>query len=138
MVSCLGSVPLSDWLLAFAVDSGSFLMALVMDVVVMSHCSISIRLMVEPRTRPRPLLEGILFGEDIDTHDLTRLGLVTIFTGNTLRSFLFFNALHHLHEFVYIAFLLEPHLGSHLCLLGSESLLLVLFVDDGLQSSADF
>ena len=136
MVSGLGSIPLSDRLLSFSVDSSSLLMALVMDVVVMSYRGISRRLVVEARARACPLLKGILFGEDIDTHNLTRLGLVTIFTRHTLGSFLFFNTFHHLHEFVYIAFLLEPHLGSHLCFLGPESLLFVLFVDDGLQSCA--
>ena len=85
MVSSLGTIPFFDWLLSVSVDSGCFVVAGEMDVVVVGYRRVAMAL-THVRARATPLIGLLPFGKDIDSKYLILLISISIFTRHTLRS----------------------------------------------------
>ena len=104
-------------------------MTLVVDEVAVSHGRIALRLLAKVRAGACPFPEGQLLREDIDAHNLSWLGRVTIFTCDALRAFLFFHILHFGKELVRCTLLLHSHLSGHFGLVSPLKLLFFLLFD---------
>ena len=137
MITSLGPVPFTDRRLLLTFDSCGLLMTLEVNEVAVSHSCVALRLLAQVRAGTSPLSERKLLGEDVDAHDLTRLGCEALLACDALWALLLLHVLHLGEELVRRAFLLHSHLGGHFRLLRPLKLLLLFLLDCLMQECSD-
>jgi hypothetical protein len=106
VISGFRTIPFFDWLLSVSIDSGCFVVASEVDVVVMGYCSVAVAL-AHVRARTTPLVGLLPFRKDIDSEYLILFIRIPIFTRYTFRPKFLFDLRKHTWKLILLVPLLH-------------------------------